>query len=250
MLQWFASPQALSVKKGSRQFTSDTSKWKKPTARKPTQPSVFGCKLWISSGDLLCSRRRLLIFAAVNQLGLKLTHLLLFNFNLYCTQNICQNIMFWAAIASLLLITRVLGMLHNAICWFLIALTRRGLGASLQLCEEGTDASVAELSVTVQHSTGADLCLIFLLTTESLKLHDCLELFKNACKGPCLHILHCAVQSETLEEAFSLAPYLCWACFWMPRNDKFGLYVFRGCICFLCKDWDSSPLKTTTTTKT
>lgn len=92
----------------------------KPSNRKPTQCSAFGCTLCkISLVNLFSSCRHMLAFAAVKQLGLKLTHLLLFNFNLYCTL-FCQNIVFQAAAASLLHITRVLGILLNTTCYFLI----------------------------------------------------------------------------------------------------------------------------------
>lgn len=75
----------------------------------------------------------MLIFAAVIQQRLKLTHLLLFNFNLYGTL-FCQNTMFRAVTALLLYIIGVLGIILNTMCYFLIAHTKGRLGGSLQLC--------------------------------------------------------------------------------------------------------------------
>ena len=83
------------------------------------------------------SCRHMLVLAAVIQLRLKLTHLLLFN--LYSTL-FHQNIMFQAATALLLCIVRVLGIILNTTRCFLIGCTKRGLGASRQLCMGGAGA--------------------------------------------------------------------------------------------------------------
>lgn len=96
---------------------------KTKTTKYNQKPHPVFC-FWICSLSFLVSSphgcRHMLFFAVVTQLRLKLTHLLLFNFNLYQTL-FCQNIMFWAATALLLRVIGVLGIILNTTCLFLIA---------------------------------------------------------------------------------------------------------------------------------